>query len=245
MTWIMTILLLASSIPSFASERKCSPSKDDPSIEGLINNAEAAQIGFTTPSLDSKSDLRLNGVEDQQFVGFNSILVGCSMYADIKLSTIYSNSVITGLRCLAGINQARKKDSARLLYLLNPNLSKKAVIIRCSSYGDEICHNKFTGITTMRGEGHACDCTTDEFPLVAINQTYLQREFSMKKDNKIASSIFFHELMHLLGYKHTDKIDVVRLMEACCFPGSIDLKLNPHLHLENACDQLKADNKNF
>ncbi len=152
-------------------------------------------------------------------LGNNVIGENCDslpMGGNVALSRALTESLQQGLRCFKDLGPARGSDIARLLGYLDPAHSAP-VRIQCVAPGfsgrgpwipEKSAHTPI--VLPERSDGMAFLPGDADFPGLMLN-------IKSKADFAEFKSTLFHELLHLLGYTHSDAVDVPYLAEACCF----------------------------
>jgi hypothetical protein len=147
-----------------------------------------------------------------------------------QLSKDLSRGLHEGLACLKNLGPARRMDAARMLAFLQPSLGTPS-LIRCtdpqgpaSERTDSRVGNA-NAIADIPGDPH-----------------YPGMEINIRGDaitGGKASATAFHEMLHWLGYKHSDGTDVTYLVSLCCAPdGALDSQRKSK---KSACELLQKN----
>ncbi len=154
------------------------------------------------------------------------------------LANDLSDAVRGAVSCLRTLGGPRSTDAGRLLTLaLGPAAAGvqadakfgKKITFYCGKPGDEVPPG--SGVKIDDGEiarSHHWDSSS--FPSIHINDT---AELS-----QIQPSVLAHELMHIMGYKHNDGVDITYLMQRCCFDSGAAPEKYPNPN--DACNLLRS-----
>ncbi len=195
--------------------------------ESLIGDLRWLQ--FEVPS-DSRSNVTLPN---------NVILEGCDRFpggGNAAVAKALEAGLQQGLRCLKAMGPARSSDIARLLSYLDPKLSAP-VRIQCgvpgklAARGARKPDGTFNPIPISSDlNARALSAGDEDFPGVLLNVS--SGEF-LTEPGKLKGTLF-HEMLHFLGYLHSESLDVPYLTDACCFAEGKGAS-------PQACDLLKND----
>lgn len=198
----------------------------------------------TTDPLLFKRAYDKHRTSDLLQVSENILLSNCSSYDVNTLMNSLESSFKQGIACLNDLGPRWKKDAQRLSSILD-GFSRGPLVIRCQITDRETVGNYLSTKQPLYfewGEAQSFSCDNSLFPGFILSKHYLSRGIEN------TPSTLFHEFVHTLGYTHTapsgstvEGYDIVYSLESCCFPGSMDSRLNPQHDPDHACERLRRN----
>ncbi len=156
--------------------------------------------GFSLPrDLSKKASIPDELMQRIHSLSFDSIYQNCSTYpkGEKKLKLRIESAAQKGLKCIAGLGLSSRSDAENLLSILED--ASRPISIHCKNFKNDFLARAFKSNHSF-------------FPGM---------EISLSSENldkgHLRESIFFHEMLHWLGYEHTEGFDIPYLAQNCCF----------------------------
>jgi hypothetical protein len=180
--------------------------------------------------IDSKSDFSheiyaisnsLQGIKSSDI----SANQGCDKVVEDKpFKGILEATLAEGATCLKGLGESSMDDFKRLQSIIG-GLPKPRVF--CGKTNEKTPFTEPSQVSTS--SAHSLTNASD-FPAIIINTDHVKTEDELKR-------LLFHEMLHWLGYKHSETFDLPYLSDYCCFNAISDDPNNSYKKM--ACDLIE------